>query len=59
MRRAQEIADELEIRYVYIGQLERSVYDAAGLAKFDEMVEQGILEVPFENEKVRIYRFVN
>ena len=58
VRRAQDIADQLAIRFVYVGQLERSVYDAAGLAKFDEMVERGILQVPFENAKVRIYRFV-
>ena len=25
----------------YIGQLERTVYDPAGLAKFDEMVQRG------------------
>jgi len=39
-----------------VGQLEHTVYDAAGLAKFDEMVQRGELEVVYENERVRIYR---
>jgi len=55
--RAQGIAAELGIRYVYVGQLERYVYPEAGLSKFDQMVELGLLEVAYENEKVRIYRF--
>jgi len=36
--------------------LERTVYDPAGLAKFDEMVQRGELEVAYENERVKIYK---
>jgi YYY domain-containing protein len=54
--RALQLIRELRISYIYIGQLEQAVYDPAGLAKFDEMVQRGELEVVYENERVRIYR---
>ena len=57
-RRAIEIAEELRIRYVYLGQLERYVYDESALAKFERMAEEGVLEVAFQNEKTVIYRFI-
>lgn len=37
--------------YIYVGQLEHTVYDPAGLAKFDEMVQRGELEVVYELER--------
>jgi YYY domain-containing protein len=54
--RARQIITDLHIRYIYVGQLERYVYNAAGLQKFDQMVQQGLLTVAYENEKVRIYQ---
>ena len=54
--RALQLIRKLRISYIYIGQLERTVYDPKGLAKFDEMVRRGELEVVYENERVRIYR---
>jgi len=36
--------------------LGRWVSDPAGLAKFDEMVQRGALEVVCENERVKIYQ---
>ena len=54
--RALQLIRELRISYIYIGQLERAVYDPAGLAKFDRMAAEGYLEVVFENEEVRIYK---
>jgi len=36
--------------------LGRGVSDPAGLAKFDEMVRRGELEVVYENEMVKIYQ---
>ncbi len=54
--RALQLIGELHVSYIYVGQLERTVYDAAGLAKFDEMVRRGELEVVYENEMVRIYQ---
>ena len=54
--RALQLIRELHVSYIYVGQLEHTVYDPAGLAKFDEMVRRGELEVVYENEKVKIYR---
>ena len=39
-----------------MGKLERSVYPAEGIAKFDEMVEQGLLNVSYRNQEVTIYQ---
>jgi len=54
--RAMDLIRSLHIRYVYIGQLERIQYDASGIAKFDAMSRAGVLEVAYENPKVKIYR---
>ncbi len=53
--RALDLIRELHISYIYVGQLEHAVYDSAGLAKFDQMVQRGDLEVVYENERTRIY----
>jgi YYY domain-containing protein len=53
---ALDLIHELHISYIYVGQLEQAVYDPAGLAKFDGMVQRGELEVVYENERTRIYR---
>jgi YYY domain-containing protein len=58
IERALQIIRGIRISYIYIGQLERTVYDPAGLGKFERMVEEGYLEVVFENERVRIYRVI-
>ncbi len=52
---ARQIIKDLRIRYIYIGQLERNYYDAAGLAKFERMAEDGHLRVVFGNAGVTIY----
>lgn len=56
--RAQRIIEDLHIRYIYIGQLERNYYNATGLEKFDRMVESGDLRVVFHNEGTTIYEVV-
>ncbi len=56
--RALDLIRNLDISYIYVGKLERTVYDPIGLAKFDRMVEEGYLTVPYSNEDVRIYRVV-
>ncbi|MGA9350878.1 MAG: DUF2298 domain-containing protein [Anaerolineae bacterium] len=53
---ALQLIRELHISYIYVGQLEQAVYDPVGLAKFDEMVQRGELEVAYENERTRVYR---
>jgi len=46
---------QLHIKYIYVGQLERDVYNPQGLAKFDAAVGQ-YLDLVYENPKVKIYR---
>ncbi|HEU4324747.1 MAG TPA: DUF2298 domain-containing protein [Roseiflexaceae bacterium] len=44
------------VEYVYVGQLERALYSAEGLAKFDQMVSQGQLQLVYAQGETRIYR---
>jgi hypothetical protein len=39
-----------------VGQLERIVYPAEGLAKLDRLVAEGVLDVAYRNDGVTIYR---
>jgi YYY domain-containing protein len=55
---AQQLMAELGIDYIYLGQLERIVYPVEGLAKFERMAEDGLLEVVYSNEQVTIYQVV-
>ena len=50
------MASVVQSPYIYVGQLEHTVYDAAGLAKFERMWEEGYLDLVYENEKVKIYQ---
>jgi uncharacterized membrane protein len=53
-----ELLHKYEARYVIVGPLERAYYPAEGLAKFDQMVADGLLDVAYQNEQVTIYRVV-
>jgi uncharacterized membrane protein len=55
---AQQLMAELGIDYIYTGQLERIVYPDEGLAKFERMAAEGLLEVVYANERVTIYQVV-
>jgi YYY domain-containing protein len=44
------------VEYVYIGQLERALYDANGLAKFDAMAQAGLIDEVYRQGSTRIYR---
>ncbi len=50
------LIEELNIRYIYVGQLERTVYPAQSLAKFETLLEEDYLELAYENQKVRVYK---
>ena len=54
--RTLEIIRDVDIHYIYVGQLERQQYPAEAIRRFDRMVNQGLLEVVFRNEGVTIYR---
>jgi uncharacterized membrane protein len=53
--RAQEILARYGVRYVYVGGYEWAYYELAGLAKFDRMVDQGLLQMVYDAQGVRIY----
>ena len=56
---ADEAVDFLErygVQYVYVGEMERAIYSETGIAKFDEMTQQGLTKV-WENGPVSIYRY--
>jgi YYY domain-containing protein len=58
--RAWDLINQLDISYIYIGQLERSVYTMSGsLIKFDALMAQGRLAIAYQNERTRIYEVTN
>jgi uncharacterized membrane protein len=72
--RAWQLMRQLRISYIYLGQLERTLYDPElthslnewgvthfvpeGYGKFETLLKQGRLEVVYENERTRIYKVV-
>jgi uncharacterized membrane protein len=70
--RAWELIQELDISYIYLGQLEQTLYNPQltaslmqwgvtffvtdGINKFDALVDQDLLKVAYENERTRIYQ---
>jgi uncharacterized membrane protein len=57
--RALQLLDQLNIRYVYIGQIERITHGPQVGEKFDHLSRQGALELVFENETTKIYKRTN
>jgi len=56
LEETKTLIEELDVTYIYVGQLERTVYPARSLAKFDTLLEEGYLELAYENPKVRVYK---
>jgi YYY domain-containing protein len=56
--RALELINKLGIDYIYVGQIERITHGAYIEEKFEQLHQQGALELVFENEKTKIYRVV-
>lgn len=54
--RTLQLIDQLDISYIYIGQLERIVYGDYIDDKFEQLRSRGELELVFENEKTKIYK---
>lgn len=44
-----------EVRYIIVSDMERVIYPAEGLAKFERMQEMGLLDVAFEQDGARVY----
>jgi YYY domain-containing protein len=58
--RAWGLIQQLDISYIYVGQLERAVYTQPGsLIKFDALAAQGRLTIAYQNERTRIYQVAN
>ncbi|MHB9031583.1 MAG: DUF2298 domain-containing protein [Anaerolineae bacterium] len=51
-----EIVRQYNVRYIYLGQLERNTYPGVSLSKFAHFVESGQLELAHANERTAIYR---
>jgi YYY domain-containing protein len=58
-RRALDILTRYDVRYIYVGEYEQAYYDPAGLAKFDDMAAEGLLQVVYDACGVRIYKVVS
>jgi uncharacterized membrane protein len=56
LERARDLVRQLQVAYIYVGTLERTLFPQAGLDKFDAMVESGDLRVAYRNPMVTIYR---
>jgi len=50
--------DKYNVRYIIVGPLERAYYLPMGLEKFEQMADDGSLQVAFRNEGVTIYKVV-
>jgi YYY domain-containing protein len=55
---AWQFLQHYDVEYVIVGVVERAYYLPERLAKFDRMVEQGMLEVAFRQGSSTIYRVV-
>ncbi|MGB9593057.1 MAG: DUF2298 domain-containing protein, partial [Anaerolineae bacterium] len=55
---ALALLKKYDVSMIYVGQTERALYGEEGPAKFDRWVEQGILELAFSSQEVKIYRVV-
>jgi YYY domain-containing protein len=53
---AQQILDKYNVAYVYVGDLERAYYQPEGLAKFEQMVSEGLLSIVYQSSGVTIYQ---
>jgi YYY domain-containing protein len=53
--RAHSLIDRYGVRYIVVGGLERAYYAPEGLAKFDTLVQQGLLKIAYQGGAVTIY----
>ncbi len=53
---ALDLIDQYRVRYIVVGDLERIYYLPHGIEKFEQMVEDGALELAYANDRTTIYR---
>jgi uncharacterized membrane protein len=56
--RVLQLAQRYNISYVIVGELERAVYAANGLNKFEDMAQKGMLHKIYDAYDVKIYQVV-
>ena len=56
---AGEILARYDVRYVYVGGYEQAYYAAAGLEKFAQMAEAGVLQAVYDAHDVVIYEVLS
>ena len=59
LRLAQDILKKYDVEYIVVGELERVHYSQAGLDKFAELADAGLISLVFHNEGVTIYQSLN
>ncbi|MCA9914902.1 MAG: hypothetical protein KC496_16225, partial [Anaerolineae bacterium] len=52
---AVEMLRYYQVRYIIVSDMERAIYPASGLAKFDQMVQMGILTEAYQREGAIVY----
>jgi uncharacterized membrane protein len=52
---ALEIVLKYDVRYIYVGEVERIYYPGPGLDKFEQMRADGRLNLVYHNDQVKIY----
>ncbi len=52
---AWPLLEHYGVRYIVVGQLEIAYYPPEGLAKFDVMAEQGLLELVYQTGETKLY----
>ena len=53
---ALAILDKYGVSYVYVGELEKAYYQPRGIAKFEQLTNDGRLERTYQDPSVTIYR---
>ena len=53
--RTQELLSQYGVKYVVVGELERLYYPEAGLGKFEDLADEGLVRLVFQNQGVSIY----
>ncbi len=54
----EPMLEKYNVRYIVVGPLERAYYGPIGIAKFEQMTEDGALQTVFQNAGVTIYEVV-
>ncbi len=53
---ALSILKKYGVQYIFIGQLEKLYYPTAGLDKFKDMAQKGVLGLVYNNQGVELFK---